>query len=220
MKEARSVGGREDLHVSGKYVPFRTDLPVEARLYALAESQHWVLSHTQLQFAGLSASAIRKRAAKGRLHRIHRGVYAVGRPQLNARGRWMAAVLAYGRSAVLSHASAAELWGIHRSARPQIHITLPSRDARSRPRIEVHRSATLAEADVAHVDRIPCTSVARTLVDLGDHAKRRDVEELSTSRSCFVSSISAPCRMPSAGRAAAAVRACCVRCSPTTPGRR
>ena len=64
MKEARSVGGREDLHVSGKYGRFRTDLPVEARIHALAESQHWVLSLTQLQFAGLTGDAVRRRARK------------------------------------------------------------------------------------------------------------------------------------------------------------
>ena len=176
MKEARSVGGREDLHVSGKYGRFRTDLPVEARIHALAESQHWVLSLTQLQVAGLTGDAVRRRAAKGRLHRIHRGVYAVGRPQLSARGRWMAGTLAYGPTAVLSHASAAELWGIHRSARPQVHITLPSPYGRARQGVEAHRSSTLTEADVARVDGIPCTSVARTLVDLGDYAKRREVE--------------------------------------------
>ena len=94
MKEARSVGGREDLHVSGKYGRFRTDLPVEARIHALAESQHWVLSLTQLQLAGLTGDAVRRRAAKGRLHRIHRGVYAVGYAKLTRYGHWMAAVLA------------------------------------------------------------------------------------------------------------------------------
>jgi predicted transcriptional regulator of viral defense system len=176
MRGGSNGGGSEGLHVSGIYDRFRADLPLEARISALAERQHWVLSLTQLQLAGLTADAVRQRAAKGRLHRVHRGVYAVGRPELTAHGRWMAATLAYGPTAVLSHSSAAVLWGIHGSDKGMTHATLPARDARARTGIEVHRSATLTEADVARVDGIPCTSVARTLVDLGDHAKRRHVE--------------------------------------------
>jgi hypothetical protein len=142
----------------------------------LAKRQHWVLSLLQLQLAGLTDSAVRKRAAAGRLHRIYRGVYAIGRPELTARGRWMAATLAYGPTAVLSHRSAAVLWEFHVSEGAKTHVTLPSSNARARAGIEVHRSATLTDADLTCVDGIPCTSVARTLVDFADHAKRRDVE--------------------------------------------
>ena len=176
MKAARSVVGGEGIHVSGEYVPFRADLPPEAWIAVLAERQHWVLSLTQLQLAGLTDSAIRKRAAAGRLHRIHRGVYAVGRRELSGRGRWMAATLAYGPTALLADRSSAVLWGIHSSDGAKTHITLPSKNARARPGIEVHRSATLTEADIARVDGIPCTSLARTLVDFADKAKRREVE--------------------------------------------
>jgi len=149
---------------------------LEASISGLAEGQHGVVALSQLQAMGVSASAVRNRAADGRLYRIHRCVYAVRHPRLSLRGRWMAATLAYGPTAVLSHSSAAVLWGIHGSDRGMTHVTLPSRDGRSRTGLEVHRSATLTEADVARVDGIPCASVARTLVDLGDHAKRRDVE--------------------------------------------
>jgi hypothetical protein len=88
----------------------------------------------------------------------------------------MAATLAYGPSALLSHRTAAALWGIHASARSTTDVTLPSRSVRGRTGIEVHRSLTLTDADKATHDGIPCTSVARTLVDLGDVAYRRTVE--------------------------------------------
>lgn len=176
MKGVRVVGGGEGIHVSGKYVRFRADLPLEARINALAERQHWVVSLTQLQLAGLASDAVHKRAAAGRLHRIHRGVYAVGRRELSARGRWMAATLAYGSTALLADRSSAVLWGIHSSDGAKTHITLPSKNARARPGIEVHRTATLTEADIARVDGIPCTSLARTLVEFACRANRREVE--------------------------------------------
>ncbi len=176
MKAARIDGGREGIHVSGIYDRFRADLPLEVRINALAERQHWVLSLPQLQSAGLTADAVRQRAAAGRLHRVHRGVYAVGRPNLTAHGRWMGATLAYGPAALLADRSSAVLWGIHSNEGVKTHITLPGTNARARPGIEVHRSVTLTEADIARVDGIPCTSLARTLVDFADDAKRREVE--------------------------------------------
>lgn len=102
-----------------------------------------MLGLTQLQLAGLTADALRQRAASGRLHRVHRGVYAVGRPELTARGRWMAATLAYGPTALLAGRSSAALWRIQGSDGATTHITLPSPNARARPGSQVHRSATL-----------------------------------------------------------------------------
>jgi hypothetical protein len=119
---------------------------------------------------------VRKRAARGSLHRIHRAVYAVGRSKLTGHGHWMAAVLACGPSAVLSHRSAAGLWGLRPDNRPRSDISLPSPSARAKSAIEVHRSVTLAAGDMTTADGIPCTTVARTLVDLGDVVQRRAVE--------------------------------------------
>ncbi len=130
----------------------------------------------QLQLLGLSKSAVSRRARGGRLHRIHRGVYAVGRPTLTGRGHWMAAVLACGPKAVLSHRSAAGLWGLRSDNRRRSDISLPSPSARAKAAIEVHRSVTLAAEDMTTVNGIPCTSLARTLVDLGDVVDRRAVE--------------------------------------------
>jgi Transcriptional regulator, AbiEi antitoxin/REase_MTES_1575 len=145
-------------------------------LARLAERQHGVVSVTQLRELDLSPSAIRDRAAAGRLHRLHRGVYAVGHPLLSSHGRWMAAVLACGPGAVLSHRSAAALWGIRPTARSGIDVTAPARAGRRRAGIDVHDAATLAASDVTRVDAIPCTTVPRTLLDLAAVLDRRALE--------------------------------------------
>ena len=142
----------------------------------LAERQHGVVGLRQLKEIGLSASGVRSRVARGRLHRIHRGVYAVGYPKLIGYGHWMAAVLACGPRAVLSHRSAAGLWNLRPDNRQKSDISLPSPSARAKAAIEVHRSVTLTADDVTTVDGIPCTTLARTLVDLGDVVDRRAVE--------------------------------------------
>jgi predicted transcriptional regulator of viral defense system len=143
---------------------------------SLAERQHGLVTLAQLQFLGLSRSAVAKRAREGRLIRIHRGVYAVGHGRLTVRGHWMAAVLAYGQDAVLSHRSGGALHGVRPDNRPTSDVTVPGRSARSRPRIDVHASTTLTAADVTTIDGIPCTSLARTLLDLAEVVDRRGVE--------------------------------------------
>jgi predicted transcriptional regulator of viral defense system len=150
---------------------------LEARIGELAERQHGVVTLHQLQLAGLSRSAVSRRAAVGRLHRVHRGVYAVGRPRLTMHGRWLAAVLACGGGAALSRRSAAGLSGLRQDGRLATDVCVPCAGVRSRPGIDLHRSTTLAEQDITTVDGIPCTTVARTLVDLGDVVNRRAVEK-------------------------------------------
>jgi hypothetical protein len=88
----------------------------------------------------------------------------------------MAAVLACGRGAVLSHRSAAALWGIRPTARSAIDVTAPGRAGRRRAGIEVHAAATLEASDVTRVDAIPCTTVPRTLLDLASVVDRRALE--------------------------------------------
>jgi putative AbiEi antitoxin of type IV toxin-antitoxin system/uncharacterized protein DUF559 len=152
--------------------------PHPERLIAeLAARQHGLVTLDQLRLAGLSRSAVSRRAAVGRLHRVHRGVYAVGRAALDQRGRWMAAVLACGTGAVLSHRSAAALWGLRRDERSRTDVCVRDSGARSRPGIDVHVSSTLTDDDITTVDGIPCTTVARTLVDLGDVVPERGVEQ-------------------------------------------
>lgn len=138
--------------------------PFWAAAVALAMGQHGVASLEQLVGMGMSASGVGTWVARGRLHRIHRGVYAVGHPGVSWRGRLMAAVLACGEGAVVSHRSAAALWGIRPSARAAVDVSVPGRTGRSRPGIDIHRCA-LPTGDVTTVDGIPCTTVARTLLD-------------------------------------------------------
>ncbi|MGH2799823.1 MAG: type IV toxin-antitoxin system AbiEi family antitoxin domain-containing protein [Solirubrobacterales bacterium] len=139
---------------------------LSSRAWALAGRQHGVVGRDQLVGLGLSAKAIRHRLAKGRLHPVYRGVYAVGRPQLTRHGRWMAAVLRCGPEAVLSHESAAALWRIRDRGEDRIEISVPA-DLAPRPRgVRVHRRANLGPADVDICDQIPVTSVVRTMLDL------------------------------------------------------
>ena len=138
----------------------------EAEALALAGRQHGVITHSQLRSLGFSAAAIRHRAAAGRLHTVHRGVYALGRPDLSVEGTWMAATLACGPGALLSHASSAALHGLLPTARATVDVTIPRRVGISRSGISVHRSTFLERAELAEVHGIPCTSVARTLLDL------------------------------------------------------
>jgi very-short-patch-repair endonuclease len=151
----------------------------DALIASLAARQHGVVSTAQLRSAGISFPAINRRLETARLHRIHRGVYAVGHDRLNDHGLWMAAVLACGDGAVLSHLSAAGLWGIRRRIRrvsesggrgesDPVHVTVPSTAGKKRRNgIALHRSSTLLARDRTRHDGIPVTRPSRTLADLG-----------------------------------------------------
>ncbi len=134
-------------------------------LWNLVRRQHGVITRQQLLQLGLTADAIGHRVASGRLHRLHQGVYAVGRPEIDRRGRWMAAVLSCGPHALLSHEAAACLWGLWE--RPKsIDVSIPEGKLRRRPGIRVHRRAGLDSVHHSVVDGIPVTSPVWTLVDL------------------------------------------------------
>jgi predicted transcriptional regulator of viral defense system len=133
----------------------------------LACQQHGVVSAGQLRGLGLSSQAIYRRLQKQHLIRLHPGVYAVGHLALSPRWRDFAAVLACGPDALLSHRSAADLWGLRRTSSPRIEVTAP-RGRRGPAGIAVHRSRVVHSEDRTAVNAIPVTSVARTLVDLAD----------------------------------------------------
>jgi very-short-patch-repair endonuclease len=120
----------------------------------------------QLAALGLSRRAIQHRVARGRLHRVMRGVYAVGRPELTRHGHWMAAVLGCGPAAVLSHASAADLWGIRPQKSPTVEITRIAANPCRLPRVRVHRRPGLEPGQFAVREGIPVTAPIRTVVDL------------------------------------------------------
>jgi hypothetical protein len=131
----------------------------------LAATQNGRVAIRQLDALGVGPGAIEKAVRSGRLHREHRGVYAVGHVAPTRTGRWHAAVLACGPDALLSHRSAASLWGIRDGEGAAVDVTVPSGNGRSRRSgIVVHRSPLGAE-DVAVRFSVPVTSVSRTIVD-------------------------------------------------------
>jgi very-short-patch-repair endonuclease len=137
----------------------------DRQVSALAATQFGVVTSAQLRECGLTTSGIARRERAGRLHRVHRGVYAVGHPRLGNEGEWLAAVLACGEGAVLSHRSAAELWGFLALRRARPDVTVQGSGGRGRAGIRVHRSV-LAESERARRLGIPVTSPQRTLADL------------------------------------------------------
>lgn len=131
----------------------------------IANGQHGVVSLEQLEDLGIGRKTAHRRVEAGRLHRLHEGVYAVGHLPRTPQARYIAAVLACGPDAVLSHRSAADLLGLREDRRSKIDVTAPGRRGRAPVGIAAHRDGSLASADRAIVDGIPCTSVARTLLD-------------------------------------------------------
>jgi very-short-patch-repair endonuclease len=131
---------------------------------ALAEAQHGVVGRRELEALGVTRRKIAGRLHAGRLHRLHPGVYAVGYRVLSREARWMAAVLSCGTGAVLSHRSAAALWGIRDHSGRAIEVTAP-RKSRSRGEIERHY-ATLPADEVTVERGIAATTVPRTIFDL------------------------------------------------------
>lgn len=134
----------------------------------LAGRQHGVVARRQLLALGLTKQSVDWRLATLRLHGVHYGVYAVGHRLLTPHGRWLAAVLAAGPGAVLSHRSAAALWQLRPATGSRVDVTVGVCGRRSRPQIAVHATRNLLHRDRAEQARIPVTSVARTLLDLAE----------------------------------------------------
>jgi very-short-patch-repair endonuclease len=156
-----------------------------------------VVTRGQLLARGVTSKAIDHRIATGRLHRVRRGVYAVGRPRLTRHGRWMAAVLSCGPEAVLSHASAAALWELRDEREHEIEISVTAPRCPRQPGIRVHRRVALGPPDIATYRNIPVTSPTRTLIDLAlrlrpgrleaaiNEADKRDLVEPESLRSAL-----------------------------------
>jgi very-short-patch-repair endonuclease len=134
-------------------------------LARVGADQHGMVTRAQLVAAGLDRNAIAHRVRHGRLVRVHRGVYAIGHVPPSPHARAMAAVLACGPDAALSHRSAAALWELVRWHAP---IDVTTTTARRVVGVTVHRSRTLTAADVTHHYGIPVTTPARTMLDLAD----------------------------------------------------
>ncbi len=133
--------------------------------------QYGVVSRPQLRRLGYSDRMIHGRVARAHLHRIHRGVYAVGHTSLSIKGRWLAAVLACGPGAVLSHGDAAALHDLMRVGSGLIHVTSPGRHQISG--IRCHHTRALHADDVTTVGAIPVTAIERTISDMAKILNRR-----------------------------------------------
>jgi very-short-patch-repair endonuclease len=144
--------------------------------WGLAGRQHGVVARRQLLALGFNAREIEHRVARGRLHPVMRGVYAVGWPQLTAEGRWMAATLACGEDAALSHRSAAALWGIGSEGQDGIDVSVRRRTRLRRPGIRVRSRPGLCEADISCRDGIPVTGIVITLIDIATELSSIGVE--------------------------------------------
>lgn len=133
----------------------------------IAGRQHGVISIAQLRSAGLSDNAVLGRVRSSRLHRLHRGVYAVGHPGLSQFGRWMAAALTCGEGAAVSHRSAAELWGLLKHVEGPIDVSIPKDAGRAqRSGLRLHRRTALRPTSMTRRYGIPVTKPAQTIVDL------------------------------------------------------
>jgi hypothetical protein len=151
------------------------DRDVTAAIRALAEAQHGVVSTRQLLKLGIGEDAVRSRWEGGILVPLFQGVFALGHQLLVREGRWMAAVLACGPGAVLSHGSAMELWGM-RGSRGRAEVLRRSGGVhRRRPEIRLHQTRRLPEDHVTSEDGIPVTTIERTLLDM---TGRLDVKQL------------------------------------------
>lgn len=148
----------------------------DGTLVALAARQHGVMARRQLIAAGVGPGAITERLASGLLVPLRRGVYVVGGSRPSASAQLMAATLAGGGDNVLSHRAATHLHGLLPLSAGAIDITT-TRRTRSRPGLRVHHVRSLDPAERGTVDGIPCTSLARTLVDLAAIAPTRTVEQ-------------------------------------------
>jgi very-short-patch-repair endonuclease len=143
---------------------------------ALAERQHGVVEHSQLIRLALTRSTIGRWVRNGRLHRLHRGVYAVGHRDLTRHGRFLAALFACGPKAVLSHRSSAALWGLQDPRGPRIDVTVPTSGGRSRHRLVVVHRCALAPNEITVKDAVRVTTPARTVLDLAAVSTRRQLE--------------------------------------------
>jgi very-short-patch-repair endonuclease len=142
-------------------------LTPELAIARIAARQHGVVSIDQLYSLGIGPDAVKRRVKAGRLHRIHRGVHAVGHTRLSYEGRCMAAVLACGPSAAVSHRAAAGLWRMLASPSAALEVTVPRRGGRrQRKGIRVHRSTTLHPVQTTLRIGVPVTTPSRTLRDL------------------------------------------------------
>lgn len=145
------------------------------RLAELAVAQHGAVQRRQLAELGYTRHRIEGMVRALWLHRVHHGVYAVGRRSLGPKGRWMAAVLACGPGGMLSHRSAAALRGVRRTSQAVVEVTVPT-ERGAHAGVRTYLSRCIEPPDRTIVDGIPCASLALTLLQLSAVTDRRQTE--------------------------------------------
>jgi very-short-patch-repair endonuclease len=148
---------------------------IGAEIWALAREQHGVVTREQLRARGYTDAAITHRVERGRLHPVFRATFAVGRPMLTQRGRWLAAVLSCGSGSALCHHDAAALLGLREPADGAIHVSVANPICRRQRSLRAHRRLGLEQWITVH-DRIPVTAPALTLVDIASDLPSRALE--------------------------------------------
>lgn len=168
---------------------------MERRLARLAQRQHGAVGRDQLMALGFTRDSITHRLRTGRLHEVHRGVYAAGPQPLNQRGRWYAALLATRPTTALSHLSSTAIRGLSAEG-PAVHVTTATASTRKLRGVTVHRARRLDPAELTRIDDLPVTTLERTLLDLAEvlsphrfesifeQADRRDLLNMSALRAC------------------------------------
>jgi hypothetical protein len=146
------------------------------RLAALAARQHGVVHRRQLAAIGIDGGRVKRWITAGRLHRLHRGVYAVGHGLVGFEGRCLAGVLACGPRVWVAARSSAALWGLAPRPGAGVDLTTTRTGVHSPRGLTVRRSRRLALDEIGHVGVIPVTSVSRTLADLAPLVSRRHLE--------------------------------------------
>lgn len=144
---------------------------------AIAARQGGAIGTGQLRVTGLSASGVRRRVVAGRLHPMFVGVHALGHAGVGRTGWLHAALLAAGEAAALSHRTSGEHWGLLDVRSGPIHVTVPGARGRSRDGLTIH-SAKLGAADTILRDGLRITTVARTLIDLGEQLSVEQLVEV------------------------------------------
>jgi hypothetical protein len=148
----------------------------DAAIARLAGRQHGAVARWQLTAFGISDDAIGCRVRDRRLRRVFRGVYVVGAAPIPKRTRWIAAVLACGEAALLSHWDAATLRDLCGGNRSRVHVTVPGGSRRRRAALVVHRTEAWHPDDRGEIDGIPVTSLPRTLLDVAELASRTQLQ--------------------------------------------
>jgi very-short-patch-repair endonuclease len=149
---------------------------VERAIARIAGRQDNVITREQLSEAGLGRGQIARRVAGGRMRRLHRSVYLLGAAPPTLMGRVRAAAMAVGPDAVVSHRSAAEMFGLLPEAAGGVDVTVAGRNPGVEPGIRLHRVGAIERGDVTSMRGVPVTSVARTICDLAATEPAREVE--------------------------------------------